>query len=345
MGFLWIDGTMAASIVLKAERECMNVSETTHHDLTAGPVAHFGSMTRTTGCGCIENGQLQRVELNSELEPSADVNILLRAASYGSIEWSLTPTVSTLEVAGDMFLTILLGGNIEVTGRALFTVDREKDFVEGAVDGKIDTGTSLGLNSVTADGQLNWHLGTFGGTSYQSIQGRLAVKVDAPLSGRTSEGGFYAAINAPKSEAWVLANAGDRFKLNTTPLPDRLTGVYGFAKMSDSINLYVFSGGVEGFAGLGGFVLTAQQVADLGAQASGLGPGLPFVIGNVGMHIWGEILGGLVSADGTADINIIAPYPFSFQGTLGLEGCVVWVVCGSTDVTIGLNSSDGLFVR
>lgn len=86
-------------------------------------------------------------------------------------------------------------------------------------------------------------------------------------------------------------------------------------------------------------------MADLGAQASGLGPGLPFVVGNVSMHIWGEILGGLVSAGGTADLNVIAPYPFSFEGTLGLEGCAVWVACGNVDVSIGLNSSEGLFVN
>jgi hypothetical protein len=345
MGFLWIDGTLPASIVMKAERECMTVSETTHHDFKAGPVAHFGSMTRITGCGCIENGQLQRVNLSSELEPTADVNILLRAASYGRIEWSLTPTVSTLEIAGDMYLTILATGNIEVTGLARFTIDREQDFVEGELNGKLDMGSALGLNSLTADGQLNWHLGAFGGSSYQSIQGRLAVQVVSPLAGVSAEGGFYAGINAPKSEAWVLANTGDRFKLNTTPLPDRLTGVYGFAKVSRSINKFVFSGGMEAYAGLGAFVLSPQQVIDLSAQSSGPGLGLPFVVGNVGLHIWGEILGGLVSAGATADLNVIAPYPFSFQGTFGLEGCVVWVVCGSVDVTAGLNSSEGLFVR
>ena len=345
MGFLWVSGTMAASIVLKAERACMTVNETTHHDFTVGPVAHLGSMSRTTGCGCIENGQLTRVELNSELEPSLDVNILLRSAGYGSLEWSLTPTVSTIEVAGDMFLTILAGGNIEVSGKATFTLDRDKDFVEGEIDGKVDMGTALGAGSLTADGQLNWHLGTFGGSAYQSIQGKLAVHVVSPVAGIAAEGGFYAAINAPKSEAWVLGSGGDRYPLNMAPLPARLTGVYGYAKMSDSINLFVFSGGIEAYAGIGAFVLTPAQVASLGAQASGLGPGLPFVIGNVGMHISGEILGGLVSAGGTADLNIIAPYPFSFQGTLGLEGCVVWVACGNVDVSIGLNNAEGLFVR
>src|SRR5262249_43698514 len=126
---------------------------------------------------------------------------------------------------------------------------------------------------------------------------------------------------------------------------DRLTGMYGYAKASSSTNLYVFSGGIEVYGGVGGFILTPAQVVNLGATASGLGPGLPFVIGHAGIHVWGEILGGLVSADGTVDLQVIAPYPFSFQGTLELEGCVVWVVCGSVDVTVGVNSSDGLYVR
>jgi hypothetical protein len=344
MGFLWISGDMSSSIVLKAERTCMSVNETAHHDVTLGPVAHFGSMTRTTGCGCLEGGQLQRFMLSAELENTGDVNIVLRSASYGRVEWSLTPSVSTLEVDGDMYLNVLVGGGLEITGKGRFTVNRDQDFVEGELDGSIDAGTALGISTLKADGQLNWHLGKLGGDSYQSLQGRLAVSVVSPAGGSGGEGGFYVGLNAPKSEAWVLTSGGDRYKLNTTPLPTRLTGVYGYVKASSSVDLFVLSGGIEAYAGVGGFVLTPAQVADMSAQASGLGPGLPFVVGNVGIHVWGSILGGFVSADGTVDLNIIAPYPFSFQGTLELEGCVLWVACKSVDLTVGLNSSQGLFV-
>jgi hypothetical protein len=337
MGFLWVSGLMNSSIVVKAERICMSVSDTTRHDFTVGPAAHFGAMSRTTGCGCIENGQLERVMLSSELETTGDANILLRSAAYGRVAWLLTPSISQLEIEGDMYLSLLTSGNVEVQGRAKFTVNRAQDFVEGEVDGKFDTSTALGFSSLSADGQLNWHLGKFGGDSYQSIQGRLAVEVITPTTGGSVEGGFYIGINAPKNEAWVLSTGGDKFKLDLTPLPARLTGVYGYAKVSSSINLYVFGGGIEAYAGLGGFVLS------VGGSPPGVG--LPFVVGHVGVHIWGEILGGAVSAGGWADLDVIAPYPFSYEGTLGLEGCVAWVFCGSVDVTVGLNSSDGLFVR
>jgi hypothetical protein len=345
MVFFWISGPMTSTIVLKGERICTSVLETQRHDFKLGPVAHFGQMGRTSGCGCIEGGQLRRLNLTSELETQENVNIALRAASYTSLDWAMTPSVTTLEVAGDMYLTILLRGNLEIVGRALFTIDRANDFVEGEVDGRFDAGTALGFGSVTADGRVNWHIGTFAGAGYQSIQGRLAVTVVTPVAGWGVEGGFYAAINAPKDEAWVLAGAGPKFRLNMTPLPDRLTGIYGYCKASRAVDLYVISGGVEAFAGLGGFILTPQQVVDLGAQDSGLPDGLPYVVGNAGVHIWGEILGGLVSAGGWVDLDVIVPYPFSYQGTLGLEGCALWVACASVDVSLGLNSTDGFLVN
>ena len=224
-------------------------------------------------------------------------------------------------------------------------MDRAKDFVEGEIDGRFDTGTALGLGSVSADGQLNWHIGTLGGELYQSIQGKTAVHVVSVVAGAAYEGGFYIGVNAPTAEAWVLATGGDKFKLNMAALPARLTGIYGYGKPSTSINVWVFSGGMEAYVGLGAFVLSAQQVVDLGATSAMSPIALPFIVGNTGVHIWGEILGGLVGTSGWGNFNVIAPYPFSYQGTIGLEGCVAWVVCESVDVTAGLNSEDGLFVE
>jgi hypothetical protein len=53
----------------------------------------------------------------------------------------------------------------------------------------------------------------------------------------------------------------------------------------------------------------------------------------------------LVSAGAYFDLQIIGPYPFGFQGTVGLEACVLWVACGSVDVTIGLNTTEGFYIR
>ena len=347
MGLRWVDQNLQSSIVLKAERICLSANDTSRHDLTLGPVAHFGAMERITGCGCIVNHQLERMVLSAELENTADANIALRSASYGEVQMSFTPSISSIEFLGDMYLTVIATGNIEVQGDAKFTVNRDQDYVEGDVDGHFDAAGTLGLNSISGDGHVNWHIGLLGGTGYQSLQGQLALSVVTPLAGSSAEGGLYVGINAPLSEAWVLSAAGPHFKLNTAALPARLTGLYGYVKASESINIYILSGGYEEFVGLGGFVLTPQQVIDLHAQSTlGLpGVGLPFLIGNVGAHAWGDILGGLVSADGWVDLQVMLPYPFSFQGDLDLSACVLWVACGDVDVTVGLNSSQGFYLQ
>jgi hypothetical protein len=345
MGLQWIDQNLESSIVLKAERICLSASDTNRHDVTLGPIAHFGAMDRITGCGCIVNHQLERMILSAELENTTDANIALRSATYGEVQMMFTPSISSVEFLGDMYLTILAGGNVEVQGDAKFTVNRGQDFVEGDVDGHFDAASALGLNSVSGDGHVNWHIGMLGGTGYESLQGQLALSVVTPLAGISAEGGLYVGINAPLTEAWVLSAAGPHFKLNTAALPARLTGLYGYVKGSESINVYVLSGGFEEFVGLGGFVLTPEQVIDLKAQATANVVGLPYVIGNVGAHAWGEILGGLVSADGWADLQVILPYPFQFQGDIDLSACVLWVACGDVDVTVGLNSSEGFYLR
>ena len=42
---------------------------------------------------------------------------------------------------------------------------------------------------------------------------------------------------------------------------------------------------------------------------------------------------------------MILPYPFQFQGDIGLSACVLWVACGDVDVTVGLNSSEGFYLQ
>jgi hypothetical protein len=345
-GLQWITGSLPASIVMQADpQKCIFIRDDTHHDTALGPVAAFATLGRISGCGCINNGQLQRIMLTAELESDANANVFIKSASYGSVQIMLTPSVSQLEVEGDMFLTILLAGNIEVTGAGIFSVDRDQASVDGNVDGHFDASGALGTTSFSADGQLDWHAAApVSGSSYQSLQGKLSVNIMMPVGGAGVEGGLYIGVNAPKSDAWILNAMDPRFKLNTVPLPDQLTGVFAYGKFSDSVSLWVVSGGVEAYTGLGGFVLPPNfPTGPLNAVASGVG--FPYVVGNAGVHVWGEILGGLGSADGWVDLNVIAPAPFSYQGTLGLQACGLWVFCGTAEVTAGLNSSQGLYVQ
>ena len=67
--------------------------------------------------------------------------------------------------------------------------------------------------------------------------------------------------------------------------------------------------------------------------------GLPYAIGSCGIHVYGEILGGLVSASAWAQLSLRGPFPLFFEGEFGLKGCVLWVICASVSVTAGLNDN------
>jgi hypothetical protein len=169
----------------------------------------------------------------------------------------------------------------------------------------------------------------------------------AGLGGGLGEGtsigaAFYIGMNAPKERAWVLMAGDPRYALNMAAMPDRLSGIYGSLYLSQSISLFIVSGGYELYVGLGAFTLTPASATLLGALEV---PGLPYVVGNLGGRIHGEILGGLVSAAAWFNLQVIGPYPFGFQGTVGLEACVLWVACGSVDVTVGLNTTEGFYIR
>jgi hypothetical protein len=146
--------------------------------------------------------------------------------------------------------------------------------------------------------------------------------------GITAQGGFYMGYNAPKSNAWALTGGDPRYQLNTSVMPDYLTGVYGSVQFGAGFDFGIFAGGFDVFAGAGVFFSPA-----------------PYVVGTLGGDIHGDILWGFVSADASIDLQIIGPYPGLFQGTVSLEGCVFWVACKSVDLTVGLNTTDGLYIK
>lgn len=341
-----VEGPLTSSIVLSSTRICMQVrsaSDEEHHDFTVGPVANFGQMTRITGCACVTDGQVERVHLSAELETSADVNIALRSASYSNLEFDMTPSTWDMWIYGNMYLSLLAGADIEVTGQAHFAVNRDDAYVEGDVSGSIETSSLLG-GGLRADGRLEWHLGApVSGDSYQSLQGRLAVEVVSAIGSNANEGGFYIGMNAPRERAWVLADAGGHFSLNPNLLPERLTGVYGYVRQSASVNLYIVSGGYEVYVGFGAFLDVGSN--DPVATAETLVTGLPDVVGNLGVRIWGEILGGLISASASVNLQILIGLPPGFEGSVELEACALWVFCGSVDVHCGLNETDGFYLN
>ena len=271
--------------------------------------------------------------LGGEVTIAANVSVAARAGSSLIAMMQITPSMSRFTLDGLAYLSIMASLDAEVNGHLQLILNHGAGFVEGEVAGniKVAGGAILVGASWEAEGQLNWHLGT----DFNELQGMVSLDIMGFGGGSGVGAGFYVGCDAPKSRAWVLVGADERYNLNMSSMPDRLTGVYGFVYVHQGINLYIISGGYDLYVGLGAFLNT--------------GIGVPYVVGNLGGRIYGDILGGLVSAAAYFNWQLIGgapiPIPIGFEGSVGLEACVLWVICGSVDLTVGLNSAQGFYIE
>ena len=339
---------VGSSLDMSSRGTCIHIGTdpTAMRSISLGPVADLSSMTQIWGCACVHNDDIDNLVVGGSVSTAANLSALIRAGDYLSTVLQITPAMQRITFDGMCSLSLALSLDAEVNGHAQFTVNEAQGYIEGEVDGNISLGEGdvLTGNSLNAQGQLDWHIGS----DYQSLQGQVALTIMSGVTlvagtGTTLGSGFYIGHNAPKSEAWVLQGTSPQYALNTAAMPDKISGIYGYIHVQQGINLYVISGQYEVFLGLGAFLLTPQGAGAMGALTSGVG--LPYIVGNLGGSVNGEILGGLVSAGADFDLQIIGPYPFSFQGSVGLHACVLWIFCGSVSVTVGLNSAQGFYIN
>lgn len=317
-------------------------SSDTSHDLRYPMLATtLCGISELFGCVRIDGPLLQRIAMGGYMETSSTSGFGILAPKTGAyIETylSITPTSSIFYAAGDM-LASMAGSALDISGYTRLAIDHARSSAEGEVMGKIDCNSIL--SGLSGEGQMTWFLGP----SKWYFQGKMKMKVCSWAGSAGLEGGLFVGNNVPKGEAWILNTGSEHFGVNSSILPPKLTGFYGYGQASFGVNWYIFGGGVEIYAGMGAFstfpVSSPTLVDDWSSMAS---LGLPYVLGSAGVHVHGEILGGLVSASAWGKLDLRGPVPVYFSGTFGLEGCVVWVVCASVDVTAGISPEDGFFI-
>ncbi len=346
------DGDIFSTLEMNSHGTCIRIGSNLMDTraISLGPVANVSEITRIWGCVCITHDGIDNLVVGGEITTSANFSVVARVGSYLSAILQVSPSLARVTIDGEATLSVALSLDADINGHMQLTMNFAEGFLEGEVSGKINVagGTGvLGGSSLQAEGQLNWHLGL----DFTELQGMVGLKMMSSVgipglgagAGMGISAAFYIGHMAPKTRAWVLVGGDPRFSLNMAPLPDHLTGIYGSLHVEQSVNIAIISGGYEITVGLGAFVLEPTVATALGALSPGLG--LPYVVGNLGGRVHGEILGGLVSAGAYFNLSVIGPYPFGFEGRVGLEACVLWVACGSVDVTIGLNSSEGFYIR
>jgi len=345
-------GNIGSYITMNSRGSCIRIGSDLNdqRSIALGPVANVSNITRIWGCACIVNDDIENIVVGGEVTNAANVSIAARGGSFLSAILQLTPSMTRFTLDGEAYLSLVASFDALVSGHMQLTLNTAQGFAEGEVKGKFRVAGSniIQSGSLEAEGQMNWHLGL----DYEELQGLVSLKllgldVTSTGGGAGVGAGFYIGLNAPRDNAWVLRGQDPRFALNMEALPDRLTGVYGSLHIQKGISFSVLGGGgIDIYAGLGAFVFTPLQAASVpGAIASSLaGPAIPYVIGNLGGRIYGDILGGVVSASAWMNLQLIGPIPFSFQGSVGLEACLLFA-CYSTDLTVGLNSSRGFYVE
>jgi hypothetical protein len=329
--FVVFSAPLPGGINVKAERSCFSLNHETDVTIALAPLMTTSALSKVWGCGCIVGENLERVAVGGELSANngAGFSIVARSAGVVSVVMGFSPSRTDFLFAGDAFV-VLLTANAEVVGYVTLTIDRDVGYAEGYAKGIVTMDAIVA--GLSGEGEFQWHVGT----DNETIQGRVAVSMYGmgwPAVGAGLEAGLWFGINSNKDNVWVMDGISGRFGLNKAALPQYITGLYAYMSFSASVSYYVVSGGYQAYAGVGAFAGYGQN--------TGAGFG---VIGNVGLYVWGKILGGLVSADAWGDLQMIIGVPPAFQGTLGLDACVLWVFCGSVSVNAGFNANQGFYL-
>ncbi|HTY59229.1 MAG TPA: hypothetical protein VMF59_10440, partial [Bacteroidota bacterium] len=329
--FVVFSAPLPGSIIVRAERSCFSLDHESDVTISTAPLMTTSALAKVWGCGCIVGDNLESVAVGGELSANNGLgfSMLARSAGAVSVVMGLTPTRTNFLLAGDAYV-VLLTANAEIVGYMTLTIDRDVGYAEGYAKGIVTLDAILA--GLSGQGEFQWHIGT----DNETLQGRVAVSMYGmgwPAVGAGLEAGLWLGINTNKDNIWVMDGISGRFGLNKGALPQYVTGLYAYTSFSASVSYYVVSGGFQAYAGVGAFAGYGQNTV------AGFG-----VIGNVGLYVWGKILGGLVSADAWGDLQMIIGVPPAFQGTLGLDACVLWVFCGSVTVNAGFNANQGFYL-
>jgi hypothetical protein len=331
-----MESGLSATIIIDSTAAAVCMKDESAKKLEFSPFVAF--IEETWGCAYIEGDELHRIVMGSNLHYSTGFFIFAEADENVEVKTVITPTISRFTARGLIYFSAL-GSNAELDGMISLSYDRSIKSVEGEIDGVFDFG-NIGVD-VEADGQANWHFGT----DADYIQGKVGLKICELGFGAGFSAGLFLGYNAPKANLWVLREGSSesrKFGINMNDLPDNITGVYVFGDVERSVSVSgLIQGGIEIYAGvgaLGDYSTNSDYFID--------GKGVELcVIGIMGAYIYGEILAGVVSASAWGKLILQIGTPSYFEGEFGLRGCVIRVLCASVDITAGVSSNKGLYIR
>jgi len=318
----------------------IRVFSTKSHDLDLGLAYNVSGVKNIMACIRIDGPLLERFSLYALLDFSHGLGdgIFGPKSNVGvEVNLNITPNSLDFSASGDMVVSFA-GAAVDFFGSVHLFFDYSAKSAEGDMIGRIDCNAYVvGLE---AEGQVTWYINP----NMFYIQGRMKLVVCSWVASGGLEGGFFLGVNAPKDKVWVLSSGSEKFHMTGNILPDTITGIFGYGQLSISRNFVVFGGGIEIYAAMGAFTKgpDGEKENEWTTLVLAGGSPIPYVLGRCGISVHGNILGGLVGVSAWAVLSLVLP-TFYFEGTFGLKGCVLWVICGSIEVTAGLDK-DGFYL-
>jgi hypothetical protein len=286
------------------------------------------------GTGGAELGFLHSLDLDITVEiQAAATDIRITATTTHDLALSTLPRLGALNE---------IAGSARIEGPTISRLTMYGMFEHSAAAGSLfgpKAGYSVETNFTVTPTSLDLYVAgdMMLGLGITEVEASGTAHLLFDFATSTAEGGFFVGNNVPNALAWALDTTDPHFRMSRAILPTTITGVYGYGVASAGFNLYILGGGVDVFVGAGAFSAAVSDGSVLAPFAGN--PLLPYVVGACGIHAYGEILGGLVSASGWANLSLRGPMPPYFEGTFGLRGCVAWVLCGSVSITARLSDN------
>ena len=312
-----------STMITNSETSCFRLSTQSSSMNLNLCAMQLGSMVNVWGCGCIRGERLEVIAVGGELSTVASSGMFMSAtsANVGMII-SLRPSRLIYEVNGGLMINLVGNMRANASALAVLTFDYYEGSAKGYIKGNYDLYLAS-LEGISGTGEMDWYFGS----QYNSIQGKVSVKIWNFEGGIGNETGIFVGNDTPRETIWILDGIDGRFGINRNLLPLKVTGIYVYAGLSKSLSTFLVSGGFQTFTSLGTHLIG----------------GLPEVWGNLGVRVWGKILGGVLSAEAGAQLVLLLGIPPGFQGSVWLEACALFV-CTGTTINLGFNKNDGFYI-
>lgn len=284
-------------------------------------------------CGCVDDDAFSTIAIGGRSQLNMPLSLLASVNAGEEVTIGLKNDVLTIWWSGAAQLTqnSELSRDVRVLLRGVS--DRRIPSLRGTVN--FDYNGSSFFGGTVISGELDLYAGRDVATSeavtYLQGKARVTFETQLLIGGSTNkyEGGVFLGLNVPTSKAWVLNGSDSRFRLKDDFLTSKVSGLYVYALKSNWMDLLLFAGRLDMFAGVG--IINTNVAASLG------------------LDLQGTIFGGILYGSALVNLQAALGTEIGFYGRGTFLGCfdsIFWdKYCTDVGIGVGLTRAKGFYVE